>query len=224
MSAKLIVRIVLIAILLVMIAALGYDRKVARPAVDDAFDKVKVMNTKNNQKGADQGGGITTNADVQKILGRKPSKKMKVEAYNVEVYSWRAGIPWRTYDYFAVYGPTPDKEGRLVLMRHYAHELPTNELIYTRPPRQDIELPPDETMGGGGGGGGGRGQGSGPGVGRGPGGGRGQGGGGKGRPSGRPQRPGSDDSDNDDNEKDASKTSKAGGNDDPFADLNDAKK
>ena len=100
MSASTIRQIVLVGILLVGLAALGYDRKMARPAAESAhanletrIDKAKAKNKRIDKEAA------------EKFLGKKSSKIRKGEHYQWARYTWMAGVPWRSYDVWVVYEP-----------------------------------------------------------------------------------------------------------------------
>jgi hypothetical protein len=108
----------LIVILVVLLAALAYDYVVARPNVDSAYDRIAEKSVEVNANTTE----VFTDADVQELLGRKPSRTFNdVDGDRVEVYSWRAGLPFRTHDLFVVYKPN---EGRQLFYRHakFAYE------------------------------------------------------------------------------------------------------
>ncbi len=142
------VRLGLLLALALLALALFQDRWRARPAVQQAYDTVAALNEsmnrapikdspdKTKRRGFDS---PTTQADVQSALGRKPDRVMDYGPYKAEVYSWRGGLPWRTYDYYAVYEHGQD---RLLLLMHYAYELPPYEgsPVYIR---KETPLPPD---------------------------------------------------------------------------------
>jgi hypothetical protein len=129
------VRIGLLVVLGFLLLALAQDRLRARPAVLRAYELVERMNAEANDSAT---APATGNGDVQAILGRQPTRLTTHGPYTVEVYSWMAGIPWRSHDYFVVYAPG---DNRLVLVTHYSYELPAY-----RPPRvltiQAGEAPP----------------------------------------------------------------------------------
>lgn len=111
----------LFGVLALMLIAWWYDWKVARVRVESAFETVETLNKKVNLGAS----GSMTSVEVQEALQRKPSRSMKVGEYEVEVYSWMAGLPFRTHDYFAVYSPV---NGKLVLATHFKFTLPEEEL------------------------------------------------------------------------------------------------
>jgi hypothetical protein len=111
----------LFGVLALMLFAWWYDWKVARVRVESAFESVEALNKKLNARAS----GPTTSVEVQETLHRKPARTMKVGEYDVEVYSWIAGLPFRTHDYFAVYSQV---NGKSVLATHFKFTLPEEEL------------------------------------------------------------------------------------------------
>ncbi|MAI69417.1 MAG: hypothetical protein CMM01_00665 [Rhodopirellula sp.] len=97
--------VILLSVLAVSLAAMGYDRYVAKPAVEAAYAAIlaengKVYRTK---------GKTFTNKDVQKLIGKTPAKTLTdADGNTVEIYQWRAGLPIRTHDLFAIYQPKGD--------------------------------------------------------------------------------------------------------------------
>lgn len=123
---------ILFILLAVMLGALWYDRKIARPNVQSAYDRIETLNDEINLK---KGHEVLTNKEVQAALNRPPSRVFSIGGYHVEVYSWRAGLPIKTHDYYAVFA------GKLFL-KHYKFELPTEELTGT----SAYITPPDPSM------------------------------------------------------------------------------
>jgi hypothetical protein len=79
---------------------------VARPAVEAAYTAIIDSNQKMNGKTTE----ILTNDAVQKLIGKTPAETFQDEnGDTVEVYKWRAGMPIRTHDLFAVYKQSGDK-------------------------------------------------------------------------------------------------------------------
>ena len=103
--------VILIGLLGVMLGALWYDRKVARPAVEDAYNRIAKLNGEMNSKA---GHTFMTNKDVQSELKRTPIEILRQDGYLIEVYGWRAGLPTRTHNYYAVYSVpvSPGPDGR----------------------------------------------------------------------------------------------------------------
>lgn len=113
--------IVLLVVFGLMLGALWYDRKVARPAVEDAYARIAKLNNKIN---GSSGKAYMTDKEVHDELKRKPIDQFKTGPYLVEVYGWRAGLPLKTHKYYAVYG-----NGKpLVFLKHYMNELDMKEL------------------------------------------------------------------------------------------------
>jgi hypothetical protein len=93
---------ILLCVLAISLAAMGYDRFVARPAVTAAYAAIIAENDRVNAKP----GETFTNKDVQKLIGKSPAETLTTPDKNtVEIYQWRAGLPIRTHDLFVVYKP-----------------------------------------------------------------------------------------------------------------------
>jgi hypothetical protein len=128
---------VLFGILGLALLAWWYDWKVARPAVDAAWEQISKLNEGINAKATAQ---AMTNQDVQNALNRKPARMLNVGDYQVEVYSWVAGLPFRTHDYYAVYNTGG---GSLLFSTHFKFELPREELEKaTAPAKPEGEMAP----------------------------------------------------------------------------------
>ena len=71
---------------------------------------------------------MLTNADIRELIGKQPSATFRDEnGDTVEVYKWRAGMPVRTYDLFAVFR---ENGGRLLFYRHAMGKYETgNEIL-----------------------------------------------------------------------------------------------
>lgn len=110
-----------------MVGALWYDYKVARPAVDSAYARIGKLNEEVN---SNSGRTYMTEKDVQAELARAPSETFTEDRYFVEVYSWRAGLPIKTHNYYAVYTKGPPH----IFLMHYPNELDRSELR----PRQSV--------------------------------------------------------------------------------------
>lgn len=90
-KGSLIRQVVLIVVLLIFGGALAYDYLVARPAVEDAFEKVSKLEESN--AGRD---------DVIEELG-KPSESIKKDGLITDEYRFRSGMIFRTYKVYVVY-------------------------------------------------------------------------------------------------------------------------
>ena len=143
----------LIGLLALALFALWYDYKVARPAVERAYESVIATNVKINTTAEHR---RMTNVDVQNTLGRGPSETFPSGIYMIEAYRWNAGMPielrglngdespgigLKTHDYYAVYR----KDGpNLAFVTHYKFDLDVNELAETRHIAQADESLSDE--------------------------------------------------------------------------------
>jgi len=98
--------VLLIGVLALGLAAFAYDRMIARPAVEAAYTAIIDSNQEMNRNTTE----ILTNDAVQKLIGKTPAETFQDEnGDTVEVYKWRAGMPIRTHDLFAVYKQSGDK-------------------------------------------------------------------------------------------------------------------
>jgi hypothetical protein len=110
--------VILFSLLGLMVVALAYDYKVARPSVTAAEATVADLNREVNAFG---GTKAMTNIDVQKALNRKPTRTFTVGSYQVEQYSWRSGLLFRSHNYYAVYRSIA---GKLLFQMHFPYVLP----------------------------------------------------------------------------------------------------
>ncbi|MAI32568.1 MAG: hypothetical protein CMM07_12970 [Rhodopirellula sp.] len=96
---------ILLFVLAGSVAAMGYDRYVAKPAVQAAYNAI----LKENGKVYTTIGKTFTNKDLQNLIGKTPAKTLTDSDGNtVEIYQWRAGLPIRTHDLFAIYEQKDD--------------------------------------------------------------------------------------------------------------------
>ena len=93
MSGAAIRQIVLVLVLVVFVAALAYDRAVARPGSKSAHDKLTKM-----MDGAEKEGKQIDRAEVENILAKTHAELREGKHYTWARYSWVAGAPWRSYD------------------------------------------------------------------------------------------------------------------------------
>jgi hypothetical protein len=126
----------LFLLLSLLLVSLWYDYRVARPAVERAFDAVLALNFQINSAASPQ---TMTVRDVRRVLGKLPSATFAEGPYQVEVYSWMTGLPFRSHQFYAVYVGSGTN---MTLMRHYKFDLPLDEL---RQPAQSHRV---EAMGG----------------------------------------------------------------------------
>ncbi len=120
------IRLILFGILFLLVVALIYDYRVARPGVNQAYDKITEQSTLVNMSSTKK----FTNKDVQELLGKQPSETFEDPNGDfVEVYSWRSGLPFRTHDLFAVYKKNGDD---WLFHRHqkFGHESSTDVSKY----------------------------------------------------------------------------------------------
>ena len=110
-SSRTLVRAVLFVILALLVIAILYDRQVARPAVDKAWAAIEELSDNSGAK-------VLTNEDVHSALNRQPSQVKPDGDYTIEVYSYRAGLPWRTHNYSVVY----TGKDTLVFTTHFKFE------------------------------------------------------------------------------------------------------
>ena len=69
-----------------------------------------------------------------KRSNRQPTRTLTQSGYRVEVYSWMAGLPFRTRDYYAVYN---QGTGKLYFATHYEFNIPPGELEPSKPRQED---------------------------------------------------------------------------------------
>ncbi|MEM8668707.1 MAG: hypothetical protein AAGG48_14395 [Planctomycetota bacterium] len=92
--------LILLGILGIGLVGLGYDRVIARPAVEAAYDSLLAENEKLNASGTD----VLNDSSVRDLLGCEPAEMFDdTNGDKVEKYSWRAGMPIKTHDLFVVY-------------------------------------------------------------------------------------------------------------------------
>ncbi|MEO2012199.1 MAG: hypothetical protein ABGX22_26340 [Pirellulaceae bacterium] len=104
MSFAAIRQIVLVLLLMVFVAALAYDRAVARPGSVAAHEDLTAK-----MDAAEKEGERLDQAAVEKILSKAPAEVRTGKHYTWARYSWMAGAPWRHYDVWVVYQPWKEK-------------------------------------------------------------------------------------------------------------------
>ncbi len=92
---------ILLLVFGIALAGLLYDYCVARPGHKNAYDKI--MSLLDGTTDDPNGDGTFSDDEVQSVLGYKPSKIESLPNGKIEIYSWRSGLPYRTYDLFIVY-------------------------------------------------------------------------------------------------------------------------
>ena len=93
--------ILLLLVFGVALVGLLYDYTIARPAIQKADETIQAV-LEGTIKDPNNDGGVTE-AEVQDLLGRQPSTVKQLENGKIEIYSWRSGLPYRTYDLYVVY-------------------------------------------------------------------------------------------------------------------------
>ena len=164
-------KLILFVLLGIMLAALAYDYRVARPAVNAAYDKI----TDESRRVNADGHAVFTNKDVSKLLGRQPDESFRDAADLVEVYHFAGGVPLKPHKLYTVFKKNGENE---IFYRHAKFGYRTSQDVIPIPVPTEIEYSEEEAgqmneqmiqMGPPGGGGGPGGPGGGPGGG-GPGG------------------------------------------------------
>ena len=86
--------LVLLGLLVLAVAALGYDHFVARPGVDAADKQLQAFVEAQNKKGV-KDAALVTSADVQSELGRAPTMVVvdDEKGATVEYYCWWGNMP-----------------------------------------------------------------------------------------------------------------------------------
>ena len=97
-------KVVLYGLLLLMLLALGYDYQFARPAVEEAYNKILEQNQIVNANKIEK----FTDKDVAKLLGKEPAKSFQDGGDLVQEFHFTAGIPFRPHKLFAVYKKSED--------------------------------------------------------------------------------------------------------------------
>lgn len=105
-----------------MLFALWYEYKIARPSVEAAYESIGQLNERTNHFGRV---APMTNQDVQQALAKQPDYSFSYGPYHVEVYCWTAGLPFHRHEYYAV---CIGQGGTMRFLRHYKFHLPTEEL------------------------------------------------------------------------------------------------
>ncbi|MHB0956504.1 MAG: hypothetical protein ACYC0X_10140 [Pirellulaceae bacterium] len=93
--------ILLLLVFGVALACLLYDYTIARPNIQKADQTIQGLMEGSIKD--PNGDGTVTADEVQLILGNKPSRIDQLPNGMIEVYSWRSGLPFRTYSLYVVY-------------------------------------------------------------------------------------------------------------------------
>jgi hypothetical protein len=98
-----------------MLGALGYDYLVARPALDNAYDKIVDENTRINADPT----RFMTNGDLHKLIGKSPSRSFTDKSGEfVEMFEWPGGLVLKTHKLYAYYQQTAGQHRFVRLAKH----------------------------------------------------------------------------------------------------------
>jgi len=136
--------VVLLAILAILVGALGFDWFVAKPGVEAADRTLKSAAEKNNSVGFTKNvsaaerdkqlaDSLLDSADVQRILNKSPAKTVKGDGYMIEVYRWWGYVPLSRHYMSVVY---LGNEANFRYSTHYVNSPAPAESLpgYERPP------------------------------------------------------------------------------------------
>ncbi len=128
-------KLILFGVLGVLLVALAYDYRVARAGVESAYDKIIASSEKTNASKTDS----LSQQDIQALVGRPPTETFQEGDDLVEVYSWRSGLPIRTYKLYAFYRPQGDGH---VFYRHakYQYESKSDVMAISVPTMVEVDL------------------------------------------------------------------------------------
>ena len=122
-------KLALYALLLIMIAAIIYDYRVARPSVNAAYDEIAKASVTSNTDGTK----VFTNETVRELMGREPDETFNDGMDLVEVYHFKGGLPLRPHRLWTVFKKNGDNH---LFYRHakFAYEAsnavsPINEIM-----------------------------------------------------------------------------------------------
>lgn len=136
-------QIILLVLLLIMLLALGWDYKIARPQSKAKADELSEAAQARAVKART---GQLSSDEVAEVLEREPSTTLDGDKYTIEVFKWRGGLPWKSYNVWVVYRKTSD--GPRFHTLSYLTE-PEDKYMpgYVPPPKPaigDDEPPPEE--------------------------------------------------------------------------------
>jgi hypothetical protein len=142
--------VVLLAILAILVGALGFDMFVAKPGVEAADRTLKREAEKNNSIGFEKdlsveerqkrmANSLLDRDDVRRILSKSPATTIKGAGYEIEVYRWWGYLPLKRHYMSVVY---LGSGSNLRYSTHYVNsEAPAESLPgYERPP-VSLEMP-----------------------------------------------------------------------------------
>ena len=120
---------ILLAILVVALGALAYDRLIARPAAEKGYQEVMKLSELRSMsaRGEDSIGP----AEVQAKLGKKPANTEQKDRYMIETYNWRGGALVKSHFVKVIYtgGDKPLLYTALLNEEPSEENLPTNKVI-----------------------------------------------------------------------------------------------
>ena len=130
---------ILFIILFLAIGALVWEYKVAKPKSEEAWEAVTGMLNSNFSSG----GEVTnTNEDVANAIGKSPAETKPDEHQAIEIYKWRRGLPFRSYEIQVLYEKKSD--GQLFLKNAMFNEpLPQEILDPTAIPSTETDGQPE---------------------------------------------------------------------------------
>ena len=102
---------ILLVVLGLFIIAIVYDYKVARPAVDAAYDNLLAEYNRANASSTD----FLSPGEVHEILNKTPASKFADGDDEVEVFAWQSGVPLRPHKLYVAYG---DSKRGPMMQRH----------------------------------------------------------------------------------------------------------
>jgi hypothetical protein len=126
-------RLTLFAFLAVMIYAIVYDYRIARPAVAAAYDQITTESRRLNS----QAGSTFSNVDVQKLLGKTPSDEFTEGTHFIEAYDFPAGIPGRPHRLYAVFKQNGSQK---LFYRHAKFAYETGKEVAPFPENEVLEI------------------------------------------------------------------------------------
>jgi len=97
---------ILLGVLALLIAALAYDFRVARPQVDELADK---LDTRNLEINRDPEMKFTPD-EVRRVIGFEPSDTFADGVSKVEAYAIQSGLPFRKHYLYVTYKPFKGEE------------------------------------------------------------------------------------------------------------------
>ncbi len=131
------VRLVLLLLLFgLALAGLLYDYTIARPSIQKADRTIQgLLDGSIEDPNNDD---TVTPDEVQLMLGAQPSRVEPLSNGTIEVYSWRSGLPYRTYDLYVVYSgkQLPLLHSATVNTKPEGDQLPAVTIV---PPRMSEE-------------------------------------------------------------------------------------